>query len=416
MVAHPITNSLRPSSLLTTHPAINLNATSAHPVLPTRELGSSPRRDSSSQGRHLHPRHDGPPQPPATGISAPTSLVETTPPVCVEFAQAVEPLLLPQPLSSYSPSDAEIETYAMSNDKLDSSDGPQTTSTKDQSIWRPWLIDIFLCIISLCSFITLPPLFPYGWVMEGRNEPLTLGNNSTNLADSFSALGHLFIIWGTTKLELTNQSDTSWTFNGAEILYHGCVNIYNTTVVSGNSSTQVISSSNSPSSINGNRSLYNVNCLLVPPGEENNNDIAARDAKIQFSGLSSIQQSVATAYSNSLRTLDGSTNILGTVLAPETYVKISWGWIAFIAAQMLFSYIFLALTIVWTARLRVPVFRSSEFATLLAPNERVQQVVTAANIEENTFWALTAIAVEEAENRGQSARVKLDDDGRLVLV
>jgi len=70
-----------------------------------------------------------------------------------------------------------------------------------------------------------------------------------------------------------------------------------------------------------------------------------------------------------------------------------------------------------TARLGVPVFKDSEFATLLAPSEEIQRAVLVGTDGRGVGdIPLTAREVEEAEKRGQSVMVKLGDDGRLVLV
>lgn len=83
----------------------------------------------------------------------------------------------------------------------------------------------------------------------------------------------------------------------------------------------------------------------------------------------------------------------------------------------MFSFIFLVLTIVRTSRLGVPVFKDSEFATLLASPEEIQRaVLEGGDGRALVDIPLTAREVEEAEKRGQSVMVRLGDDGRLVLV
>ena len=73
---------------------------------------------------------------------------------------------------------------------------------------------------------------------------------------------------------------------------------------------------------------------------------------------------------------------------------------------MVFSYLFMALTIWHTARLRVPVLKSSELATLLAPTAEVQEALGPLGSD-----------LEAAEIRAESTFVRLDgEDHRLVLV
>ena len=94
----------------------------------------------------------------------------------------------------------------------------------------------------------------------------------------------------------------------------------------------------------------------------------------------------------------------GTAWVDETFVQIRWGWAAFLASQIALSYVFLAVTMWRTRRLGMPVVKSSELATLLAPADEVRVAVG------------TLAGFEEAEERAERTLVRLDGDGRLVLV
>lgn len=94
----------------------------------------------------------------------------------------------------------------------------------------------------------------------------------------------------------------------------------------------------------------------------------------------------------------------GTPWSPETFIHISWGWVSFLAAQMLFSYLFLAVTIFRTLKLGVPVLKSSELATMLAPTDKMREVIG------------TVTNLDEAEKRARSTKVVLDGENKRFLV
>lgn len=97
-----------------------------------------------------------------------------------------------------------------------------------------------------------------------------------------------------------------------------------------------------------------------------------------------------------------SATLQGVALANETFVSIRWGWAAFLAAQIMLAYLFLAVTMYRTAKLGTPVLKSSELATLLASTEELR--VAVGSIE----------GIQDAGERAERVVVRLDR-GRFVL-
>ncbi|KAK3320319.1 hypothetical protein B0T19DRAFT_446084 [Cercophora scortea] len=312
----------------------------------------------------------------------------------------------------------------------------------------------------------LTPL-SYAFITAPSDDPIVL-NESHN--DNFTALGRFFHIYsnagnisypGYYNLSTDTEPKVPWEFRAAEILYYACVNTYETQVVSGNSTTRVVSSTNVPLPIESNKPLYNAKCYTSPsfdtqfcehadpddmggdtylqdpddPDDPTKNfsisrayafeftknvyydllnaywsdgvqkhddywfsqaDIAVREALYgdlwtttgpakgagnytaaqQIANLGVYYQSTATSLSNEFRTIpDISTVHRGAAWGEETYVSVVWGWAAFLAAQMLLSYLFLAITMVRTARLKMPVLKSSELATLILSADEVRAAV-----------------------------------------
>ena len=85
-------------------------------------------------------------------------------------------------------------------------------------------------------------------------------------------------------------------------------------------------------------------------------------------------------------------------------MSINWGWAAFLAAQMLASYLFLAITIYRTSRLKTPVLKTSGLAMLLAAaRDDVRDSVG------------SVYDIQDAEKKAGSVYARLDGD-KLVLV
>lgn len=71
---------------------------------------------------------------------------------------------------------------------------------------------------------------------------------------------------------------------------------------------------------------------------------------------------------------------------------------------MLFSYLFLAITIYRTSRLGVPVLKSSELATLLAPTDVMRSAVGSVG------------NLDDAEKQARSMHVTLDGTNSRFIV
>lgn len=133
--------------------------------------------------------------------------------------------------------------------------------------------------------------------------------------------------------------------------------------------------------------------------------------------LRAFMNGFATSLSNGLRTATGDAQALqGTSWSPETFIHINWGWIGFLAAQMGFSYLFLAVTIFRTGRLGVPVLKSSEIATLLAGTDGVRRVVGGLGdiegAERNARGTRVVLELDEHGVGGKGARFVVVDGGK----
>lgn len=58
--------------------------------------------------------------------------------------------------------------------------------------------------------------------------------------------------------------------------------------------------------------------------------------------------------------------ISGTALVYESYVQIRWGWVAFVASQLVLAVVLLAATMVSTRRLGVRVLKSNPLAMVFS--------------------------------------------------
>ncbi|KAF3762735.1 hypothetical protein M406DRAFT_357576 [Cryphonectria parasitica EP155] len=91
--------------------------------------------------------------------------------------------------------------------------------------------------------------------------------------------------------------------------------------------------------------------------------------------MDALMQNVATSMTNVIRMFpssgDGmnSFTVNGTATSPETFVEIHWGWLAFLASELVLSIIFVIGTIIHTARLAGRVLNSSSLAALAALDE-----------------------------------------------
>ena len=82
---------------------------------------------------------------------------------------------------------------------------------------------------------------------------------------------------------------------------------------------------------------------------------------------------------DSIRSSTTSDKFLGTAWEPEVYVNVRWGWLSFLAAELVLSTAFVILTTIATHRSQVPILKSSVMAALLAPDAEVQRILGSAD-------------------------------------
>lgn len=106
---------------------------------------------------------------------------------------------------------------------------------------------------------------------------------------------------------------------------------------------------------------------------------------------------------SSLRSTSSIGPLLGTAWREEVYVNVRWGWLAFLAVELVLAGAFILATIIATRALAVPVLKSSVLAALLAPDKEVQQ----------SMGVVDDITV--AENRAKLTHARFDNRN-LVFV
>lgn len=109
------------------------------------------------------------------------------------------------------------------------------------------------------SFVT--PL-SYSMLLMGSDTSLSFNENRD---DNFTALAHLYVIYpnagNVSYLGYNRSADSKpWEFRAVEVLYHACVNTYETAFIAGNSTTKVTASSNTILPVADNVPLYNAQC------------------------------------------------------------------------------------------------------------------------------------------------------------
>ncbi|KAK0742612.1 hypothetical protein B0T18DRAFT_447546, partial [Schizothecium vesticola] len=329
------------------------------------------------------------------------------------------------------------------------------------------------------SFIT--PL-SYALALTPANSTLTF-TEPTDRDSVFNAVGHFFVVYSSAGNVSypgfdRSQNPNPWSFKAFEILYHVCVNTYETTFSGGQSNTTLIASSSAPAPRPDNEPFQSIGCLpeknllvqtcnylspnrtrtyLVDPENPDNRtadfaidrDIGAiltvrlyTDLQVTFvsDGISSnlaaysnrnfpaveaavydgdmtdpvwqgrnlaaYLDNMSAAVTNMFRTSRHSPTLLrGTALADETFVKVQWGWLAFLVGQMALSFVFLGVTVWRTTKMGAPVIKSSTVAAMMtAPTEEV-------------LGRLGGVGgLEEAEEKAKGVRVRLDvKRGRVVL-
>lgn len=105
----------------------------------------------------------------------------------------------------------------------------------------------------------------------------------------------------------------------------------------------------------------------------------------------------------SMRTSNKTDVFQGTAWDNEVYVDIRWGWLSFLASELLLATVFIAFTAFITHRTAVPVLKSSALAAFLAPDREAQRLM--GSIDD----------LDSAKEKSKMACVRFDHKN-LVLV
>jgi hypothetical protein len=88
-----------------------------------------------------------------------------------------------------------------------------------------------------------------------------------------------------------------------------------------------------------------------------------------------MMKTVTDPYYCSIRTTNETHVFPGTAWENEVYVNIRWGWLSFLAAELVLVIAFTAFTAFMTHRDAVPVLKSSALAAFLAPDGETQHLI-----------------------------------------
>ena len=91
---------------------------------------------------------------------------------------------------------------------------------------------------------------------------------------------------------------------------------------------------------------------------------------------------------------------LGTAFISQSYVKIKWEWLIFLALVEVLSIIFLAATIIATKREKVAILKSSSLASMCALSEESKNYIGAIK------------GRGEILDKASAMEVRLEEDGR----
>ncbi|KAK5653091.1 hypothetical protein OQA88_9189 [Cercophora sp. LCS_1] len=327
-----------------------------------------------------------------------------------------------------------------------------SSASRDTTVHDP-LEDVVLDGPTVPAYkASLPPaadselVSPLSWTyaLVGRSASLAF-NDDPN--DKYTAITHLYLIYSNAGnvsypgYDRTANSDEPWQFRAVEVLCHVCVSSMEANYENGNSTTFITSSS---LDISENKPLDNVICDKKVEGslerlcrfEKVFQDIGALylqdpeapNDRTSYFTIDRQLASILTEHVNGhmlsnwpwdgpgkaaqvlltvvLQTrfraaANGGQKVSGVAWADETYVVVHWGWAAFLATEMLLSYLFLATTIYRTTRLGVPVLKSSGLATLLASTDELSAKI--GSVKE----------LDKAVEISKSVSVKLED-GKFV--
>ncbi|KAK3328651.1 hypothetical protein B0T19DRAFT_462302 [Cercophora scortea] len=150
---------------------------------------------------------------------------------------------------------------------------------------------------------------------------------------------------------------------------------------------------------------------LYNNGDRFFNESLPLDPQVQFGRIGVMMNSVATSLTNLMRSTPSYTSadttthfnaqpITGSAWANETFVSVRWGWIFYMASEIVAAALFLCLTVVATSQLDIKVLKSSPLATLLALNDKTR----------STVGGITTPS--EVRHHARSVKVNLVDGGK----
>ncbi|KAG9238055.1 hypothetical protein BJ875DRAFT_95466 [Amylocarpus encephaloides] len=255
--------------------------------------------------------------------------------------------------------------------------------------------------------ITSPITFVDGQAVFQANHTLAFSNKPNVMKTTIS---NSFVIY-----QKDMDTDTP-AYGAVEVLLSWCVNTYNTSVVSAQASTNILSNSMSVSSTDGRLALkadgkeelytvepranfalesyltaafsgtygnefgpvfssdtaLTISAALYEQTEAVNVTGQALD-DMQLQAIMGVSQNVATSMSNNVRGRKSQgTPAIGTAREMQPYIHVSWGWIPYIGNMTFSTCLLLAITIWKTRRTGVDVMKSSALAamTSLSPEAK----------------------------------------------
>ncbi|CAI6099212.1 unnamed protein product [Clonostachys chloroleuca] len=212
--------------------------------------------------------------------------------------------------------------------------------------------------------------------------------------------------------------DEKYRYRAVELLYHFCVNEYSVSVVDGTARTTVTNTTTrirdierfSPTGSNGNSftlenkyssqtfnitavwsydrlpdyfrqafsggwssswqsgraSIFNRRFGMALYNEINTNTSSAEFDRKTWDNLEHFSTRIADAMTSYIRTNDQLGGMTGDIMDLQQYVEIRWGWMAFLAAQITITIMFLVSVMIHTAILEVGIVKSANTAELFA--------------------------------------------------
>jgi hypothetical protein len=90
---------------------------------------------------------------------------------------------------------------------------------------------------------------------------------------------------------------------------------------------------------------------------------------LQGSQIETLFSNIANSITNAIRNGQNSTNIFGTSLQEETYIKVRWPWLILPITLVVLSNGLLVICIVESKKHKIPIWKSSSFVTLFHGGE-----------------------------------------------